>query len=729
MKKLLLALIVLISFVANSQITPPTGFTAINRKDNYLGVKVDSIFGIPRRDTQWVAPLFIGEMRYQSSDSTVYIAIRTSGAGAKWLAVSRGGTNNANVGSGFRLLKPGTQEIKSIFDGYGLAWDSTSNTNGLTGKVDTFNIGTRNYVKKAVDSAKRTYRFGREDILEDAANREFTFDTYNFDIRLLTGYLRLLSDDPGHELFRIQVEGEDLPRWEMQTNGLMEWGRGSGNWDFSLENILGNPTFFINNNTTGFYLSTVNFNDSINLHFATYTEGVGFFKKAQIYYDTVNSKFGFVTGGNLFVSAITTTTDTSAFKPMVWNPTTKEVRKFDYWPGGSGGGGSADSIIVRNGLTVYSGGSNSDTLEHGGRLIRNTSVSGANTYSYFLDSLTKLQIKTVDSLSIDAPKFAWRGGSNTVDTTNFKVVVKNPATGEMKYAPWLGSGGGGGSVTDFIFTDGNGFDGTVTNSTTTPTLSLTTTVSDGRVMYSSSGAITGSANMTFTPSGGLVVNTNSSPVTISNYPSTSFGAIWLSPGASPAAGNYAIFGTSGATVINSASGYVALRINDNNTALFYLSQTNLLNPTQVGGSGSPGFTLDVQGTFGVSGNSNLNGKVFHKTTEFDEAILTTSDATATTILTIDCSSSNTTFVIEVTISGYDGTDNDVRSIKKFITVKNQSGTVSIVNENDMATAGTAGSVTASTVSGTNLLVRVTGEASHSIYWIAERKIIKAIAAL
>lgn len=45
-----------------------------------------------------------------------------------------------------------------------------------------------------------------------------------------------------------------------------------------------------------------------------------------------------------------------------------------------------------------------------------------------------------------------------------------------------GGGGGSGTVTDFIFTDVNGFDGTVSNSTTTPTLSLSYVVpSSGQV--------------------------------------------------------------------------------------------------------------------------------------------------------------------------------------------------------------------------------------------------------
>lgn len=54
-----------------------------------------------------------------------------------------------------------------------------------------------------------------------------------------------------------------------------------------------------------------------------------------------------------------------------------------------------------------------------------------------------------------------------------------------------------GTVTSFSFTDANGFDGTVTNSTTTPNLTLTTTVANTRVMYSNSGAITGDADLTY----------------------------------------------------------------------------------------------------------------------------------------------------------------------------------------------------------------------------------------
>jgi len=60
-----------------------------------------------------------------------------------------------------------------------------------------------------------------------------------------------------------------------------------------------------------------------------------------------------------------------------------------------------------------------------------------------------------------------------------------------------------GSVTSFSFTDGNGFDGTVTNATTTPTLELTTTVGDNQVMYSNGGDLQGSSLFTYDDAAGV----------------------------------------------------------------------------------------------------------------------------------------------------------------------------------------------------------------------------------
>lgn len=62
------------------------------------------------------------------------------------------GANNANAGSGFRWLKPGTQEIKTVFAGIGTLIDSSSNTDGLTFKSDTLVNQTQYRGIKLIDS-------------------------------------------------------------------------------------------------------------------------------------------------------------------------------------------------------------------------------------------------------------------------------------------------------------------------------------------------------------------------------------------------------------------------------------------------------------------------------------------------------------------------------------------------------------------------------------------------
>jgi hypothetical protein len=66
-----------------------------------------------------------------------------------------GGTDNANAGSGYRILMPATQEVKTLFNGYAIKIDSSSNTNGLTFKADTALLTTNAHLYKVVDSLPR----------------------------------------------------------------------------------------------------------------------------------------------------------------------------------------------------------------------------------------------------------------------------------------------------------------------------------------------------------------------------------------------------------------------------------------------------------------------------------------------------------------------------------------------------------------------------------------------
>jgi hypothetical protein len=149
-------------------------------------------------------------------------------------------------------------------------------------------------------------------------------------------------------------------------------------------------------------------------------------------------------------------------------------------------------------------------------LVDDTGSGGSSTAgTQIYQSGTKLFLKTTRTPAVSA---SYIGIEMDLDANIFIDSLTNLATqdrligiknstgqlgnitigsGLSLAAGVLTSSGTGGTVTDFIFTDGNGFDGTVTTSTSTPTLSLTTTVVDKRIMYSSTGAITGSANFAF----------------------------------------------------------------------------------------------------------------------------------------------------------------------------------------------------------------------------------------
>ncbi len=90
-------------------------------------------------DTSSVSTKHHGMFRFQRADSAVYV-YDTIGF-KRWRKA--GGSPNSNIGSGYRLAVPGTNNVKTLFDGYGILWDTTSNANGLTAKLDTPTIDSR----------------------------------------------------------------------------------------------------------------------------------------------------------------------------------------------------------------------------------------------------------------------------------------------------------------------------------------------------------------------------------------------------------------------------------------------------------------------------------------------------------------------------------------------------------------------------------------------------------
>jgi hypothetical protein len=63
-----------------------------------------------------------------------------------------GGITNTNLGSGFRILIESSQGMRTLFAGYGLINDSTTNADGITQRIDTVAMATRGRLYKVADS-------------------------------------------------------------------------------------------------------------------------------------------------------------------------------------------------------------------------------------------------------------------------------------------------------------------------------------------------------------------------------------------------------------------------------------------------------------------------------------------------------------------------------------------------------------------------------------------------
>lgn len=97
--------------------------------------------------SQNIKTLFAGtNITLDSTTNANGITIFASGGGT--------GTDNANLGAGFRWVVPASQGIKTIFNNVttGISWDSASNTNGITPTIDTLLLATRAWRQKGIDS-------------------------------------------------------------------------------------------------------------------------------------------------------------------------------------------------------------------------------------------------------------------------------------------------------------------------------------------------------------------------------------------------------------------------------------------------------------------------------------------------------------------------------------------------------------------------------------------------
>jgi hypothetical protein len=151
-------------------------------------------------------------------------------------------------------------------------------------------------------------------------------------------------------------------------------------------------------------------------------------------------------------------------------------------------GDVANSLNLYNGGTFnVSNGADFSALSETGLSISNGTISselfaGEVTLYYGANGTSIFRQSGGSSYNINLPNANGTSGQALRLTAGLNLEWFTPSTG---------------SVTSFSFTDSHGFDGTVTNATTTPALELITTVTDNQIMYSTGGDITGSPLFTW----------------------------------------------------------------------------------------------------------------------------------------------------------------------------------------------------------------------------------------
>lgn len=137
------------------------------------------------------------------------------------------------------------------------------------------------------------------------------------------------------------------------------------------------------------------------------------------------------------------------------------------------------------------------------------------------------------------------------------------------------------------------------------------------------------------------------------------------------------------------------------------------------GNGTNYTNATITAGTGISVTNGAGSITIASTSGFTPASVSTSDATVTTIATI-ATSSNEFGVIEVTLVGH-RTTSDGHGItgKKIVRYRNIAGTITVGSITSLLTDELTGLTTATwtiTSSGSNILIRVTGEAATNIDW-------------
>lgn len=190
------------TYIRNSAINAFTNLrlnTALNGITQFLdSVRtrgVDSVDIVPNGDAS------VDTFWFYRNRVKAFYKLSSAGGGGS-------GTDNTNAGSSFRWLNPGTQALRTVANGYGVVWDSSSTSNALTAKLDTANAypnfkdGIR--VNTAVTYSSTTKRADAQSIIKLPSSRRL--------LMFYTQYGSSSGDNDSAEI-RLKISDDNGDSW------------------------------------------------------------------------------------------------------------------------------------------------------------------------------------------------------------------------------------------------------------------------------------------------------------------------------------------------------------------------------------------------------------------------------------------------------------------------------------------------------------------------------------
>lgn len=407
-----------------------------------------------------------------------------SGDGAySWQTIAAGGSTNSNIGSGFRWAVPNTNDIKTAFFGYGLEGDSTTNTDGITVKVDTATL---------FPAVRATIPAGGGSGTPGGSDGEFQYNNAG----AFAGLPGLNTD--GTNVYAPALYGTGAANGDMTINSTTSGTVATS--VLSLQSIGG--TVGINNNSTtgGFGNLTMGTQgDGATSTPEIFSQGASFSDEAgnpakakwKMYDDgTPNNTYGMgISSGQFehFTSAAADhvwywagvekirfknsgdiTVADEAYDATAWNgslevPTKNAIRdKIESLSAGSGGFFTPNQTST--GTTTHDANYNIFNLWNLGRLFITAGTNG-NSSEFFQDSVvvsygvvdnttshsSVIQVRP-DSIrflpSLGIVNFDTLEAKNDFDSSLWHPTIFNPSTGQFKMAAYWPSTGGSGGIAD-----------------------------------------------------------------------------------------------------------------------------------------------------------------------------------------------------------------------------------------------------------------------------------------